>query len=338
MSEPKKYIMEIDSSPEKKWSFIKDYKNECSKIISYIETTYYSNMSYYSYYSYYMYINYFSSSKKYAYCDELKYIAKILEISFDRVLAFQLFFEICFSSTCAMVKIRKPIDMYSSIKLKSSFQNNDEGENIMFHTFDFSIIENLKKITIHLDFIKDNKLIYSCISFAGYIGCLTGMKPSQYAISLNYRLSDENLIDNIKKIGSYSLNGFLIRKMLESNYDIDKIKDNLEKELIISPSYFCLCSNKDDMYTIVRDIDKCKEIIESTKYIVQTNRDSDDNKTNLSYSLERYHMTEDIICKVKKFDDLNDLDVYPIINPENVYRSVIIPNIGRMYTSLACFY
>jgi hypothetical protein len=334
---PKKFIINIDAPIEEKWNFIKDYKKECLEILKYIETTYYSNMSYYSYYSYYMHINYFSFSGKYLYCDELKYIAKILELSFDRVLALQLFFEMNYTSTCAIVKIKKPLDIYSSINLESSIQKNDDVENIMFYTYDFSIMENLKKLTIHLDFVKDGKCIYSCVSFVGYIGCLIGMKHGQYSISANYRLSDGKLIDNIKKIGACLPNGFLVRKILESDNSIDKIKDILEKEIIIAPCYFCICSSKDKIYSIIRDIDKCKEIIEPKKYIIQTNRDNDDNKTNLSYALERQHVAEDILCKIKKFNDIDYLDVYPILNQDTVYRTILIPNIGRMCINLIDF-
>lgn len=43
--------------------------------------------------------------------------------------------------------------------------------------------EYLRRMVIHLDFVKNNKIVFSTVSFAGYIGVLTAVKKVNMFIS-----------------------------------------------------------------------------------------------------------------------------------------------------------
>ena len=38
---------------------------------------------------------------------------------------------------------------------------------------------------IQVNFVKDDQIMYTCDTYASYVGCLTGMKPGKFSISLN---------------------------------------------------------------------------------------------------------------------------------------------------------
>ena len=52
------------------------------------------------------------------------------------------------------------------------FKNSWDAKN---HTW--LIAEKLVGITVKLNWIKNNKLVYKSVNFAGYIGILTALKP-----------------------------------------------------------------------------------------------------------------------------------------------------------------
>jgi len=51
------------------------------------------------------------------------------------------------------------------------------------------ITEQLKPLTVNLDFQRNNKTVFKASSFAGYVGMLTGFKPGLLSLTLNERFS-----------------------------------------------------------------------------------------------------------------------------------------------------
>ncbi|KAH0509931.1 Acid ceramidase [Microtus ochrogaster] len=61
------------------------------------------------------------------------------------------------------------------------------GWNINNNTW--VITEELKPLTVNLDFQRNNKTVFKATSFVGYVGMLTGFKPGLFSLTLNERFS-----------------------------------------------------------------------------------------------------------------------------------------------------
>ncbi|EDL35521.1 N-acylsphingosine amidohydrolase 1, isoform CRA_c, partial [Mus musculus] len=59
------------------------------------------------------------------------------------------------------------------------------GWNINNNTW--VVTEELKPLTVNLDFQRNNKTVFKATSFVGYVGMLTGFKPGLFSLSLNER-------------------------------------------------------------------------------------------------------------------------------------------------------
>ncbi|XP_062575232.1 N-acylethanolamine-hydrolyzing acid amidase-like [Saccostrea cucullata] len=52
---------------------------------------------------------------------------------------------------------------------------------------DYSFVDMLRNITIQVDFIKNNQTVYSGVTYAGYVGLITGMRPKAFTMTLDER-------------------------------------------------------------------------------------------------------------------------------------------------------
>ena len=71
--------------------------------------------------------------------------------------------------------------------------------------------------------------------------------------------------------------------------------------------------------------------IESGDYVIQTNCDTDKNKPNILYSIERRNICKEIILhKNNSFESSNELIsmlfVEPVLNSETIYLNILNPN------------
>jgi len=74
--------------------------------------------------------------------------------------------------------------------------HNENGVPCMIRTMDWNL-ECLRELTIHVDFVKGGRTLYSGTTWAGFVGLLTGMRRSEYSVSVNFR--SLNSVDIYKK-------------------------------------------------------------------------------------------------------------------------------------------
>jgi acid ceramidase len=261
----------------------------------------------------------FSSKMDYVkYADEIEYISKKTDIPFGKLVLLQIMYEL---SACCTSMI---------------YLNNETPVHL--RTMDWPL-DFLKKLTITVDFQRNGKTVYKTITWAGYIGAFTAMKPGVCSISMNYRETDTSILNNILNLAkSYWPSGYLIRHVMETENDISKIYDYLTEAKLVAPCYFVLCGNtKKECFDIVRDRVSSKDIYKlDGQYLIQTNIDPDsklreNEKKDILYSVRRQTCGAKLIkdlCKTKleNKEILSTVKDFPIINDETVYKCIMIPS------------
>lgn len=246
--------------------------------------------------------------KKYIlYKGEIESIAKFFGVSFTEILLLQLIYETSAACTVAMLKIM--------------------GKDFYFRTLDWRM-DFLKKITIGLNIVKNGKIIGTAITWIGYIGFTTCNVNDEYNIALNYRntkpLNFLSLSENMYKIVKfYWPITYLIRNVLENELPYEDAVSELSDNLLVSPCYISVFSKYHKSVIITRDPESLVSIRDYD--LVQANCDFDKCTPNISNSLERKKLVNDVEKKcnshnITSYDEiLNMLLNYPVLNQNTIY-------------------
>ncbi|XP_014641771.1 PREDICTED: acid ceramidase isoform X1 [Ceratotherium simum simum] len=218
------------------------------------------------------------------------------------------------------------------------------GWNINNHSW--VITEELKPLTVNLDFRRNNKTVFKSSSFAGYVGMLTGFKPGLFSLTLNERFSTNGGYIGVlewllgKKDAMWI--GFIIRSVLENSTSYEEAKNILTKTKILAPAYFILGGNKSgEGCVITRDRKQALDVYELNPkqgrwYVVQTNYDRwknpfflDDRRTPTKMCLNR--TTQKNISFATIYDVLS---TKPVLNKLTVYTALMDVTKGQFETYL----
>jgi hypothetical protein len=238
------------------------------------------------------------------YENEINEISKILNISFSECLIFQLTYEAFSMCTSAIVDV--------------------DGVQTHVRTMDWDL-PDLKDVTINIRMMKGEEHLFDAVTWAGFVGIFTGIKPNRYTISMNYRRTDNGtLFDNMKMLLTNAYpNSYLIRELLESDYCPS---ESIKNANIISPAYYIVMS-KEFSGVIIKDR---KDYKIKHAPVVQTNCDDYGIGDNILYSYERlkYMKTE-----FDSYDKLIEhISKFPICNNETIYI-VVMNTSGILYFS-----
>uniref|UniRef100_A0A2K5X677 Acid ceramidase n=1 Tax=Macaca fascicularis TaxID=9541 RepID=A0A2K5X677_MACFA len=197
------------------------------------------------------------------------------------------------------------------------------------------ITEELKPLTVNLDFQRNNKTVFKASSFAGYVGMLTGFKPGLFSLTLNERFSVNGgylgILEWILGKKDAMWIGFLTRTVLENSTSYEEAKNILTKTKILAPAYFILGGNQSgEGCVITRDRKESLDVYELDAkqgrwYVVQTNYDRwknpfflDDRRTPAKMCLNR--TTQENIS----FENMYDvLSTKPVLNKLTVFTTLI---------------
>ncbi len=236
---------------------------------------------------------------------EMNEISRLLNITFTECLLFQLTYELCSACTSSILKI-------------------DTGEFVHVRTMDWEMPE-LKALTINIKVVNSNTHLFDAVTWAGFIGIFTGIKPNQYSISLNYRrTSNPNFLSNVKSaFQGYYPNSFFIRDLLSTCNDEKQAFDRIKLTYIIAPAY----------YTFLSDTIKCSIIRDRTSFsikeapCVQTNCDGINQDDNIMHSFERItYMNNIITIKPSLSSLIKYINQWPIQNNYTIYTVIMTPN------------
>lgn len=193
----KRLKVNLDLPPEERWSFLSPYKNDIDELIGY----YLNDLMDVSFFedTIELYKNSFVPA---SYVKELESIAQISEFSVNQLLIANLYYDaLKFVFGCTSFAV--------------------EGNKAPFHARNldwWSQNGALRTMTKVFDFVKDDKVLFSGIGWAGFIGILSGIKNGAYSVTLNAVSSNEppNLAPPIT---------FLLRDVLEEEGGDDEHYD-----------------------------------------------------------------------------------------------------------------
>ncbi|XP_040183525.1 N-acylethanolamine-hydrolyzing acid amidase-like [Rana temporaria] len=156
------------------------------------------------------------------YADEIRGIARTLEVSVGYILGVNLAYEA--TAYC------------TSIIAQDTKGNIYHGRNL-----DYAFPEILRNLTVDLDFIQNGTIAYTGTTFLGYVGLWTGQSPYKFTVSGDARAKGkwwENAIAAFFKRSSPV--SWLVRDVLYNARDFENAALQLSKTPIIADTYYIL--------------------------------------------------------------------------------------------------
>jgi hypothetical protein len=319
LSSQKQYI--IDVSTPKCWNeVVEDHKLKIAAVIGKIRPLY---TPYLSFFSLGLYV-YKKTGGVIYYEKEIEEISKILDMSFNECLLMQLTYEFCTACTAAVV-------------------TSDFG-HVFIRTMDWDLPE-LKDITVKIRVVDrrpeggggpQGRHIFEAITWAGFVGIFTGIRPGKYAVALNYRRSSNpSLLDNMLSIfKGYSPNSFFIRDLLTN----DDVPDRIKTVKLVAPAYYTIMGDRN--FVVIRDREDYFEKWGDDEpgsggaaTLIQTNCDGEDDPTDIMFSHERERYMYPVLKACHSLDAIiKHINQHPIKNKSTIY-TVIMSRFRFLYFS-----
>jgi beta subunit of N-acylethanolamine-hydrolyzing acid amidase/Linear amide C-N hydrolases, choloylglycine hydrolase family len=305
------FKVDLDSPPETRWAeVITSKKQEILSLTTFIKNSVNP-----------MIIKYISSAvlagKTFdsEIIKEFKGAANILNVDFNLILVGNFINE--FYSMCSSFIIRKT-----------------SGQILLGRNLDYFLNNKIRELSVQVDFYKSGNLLYRTMTFAGYFGVLTGLRPGSFGISLNARsLLDYSVIwESLAVLEGSKASAFAIRHALETYESYEDALEYLKTVPIISGEYFCIAGITSGA-VITRSRNYVTDLIELDEtrwFIVQTNYD---HWLPQPAHDDRYSpATENIVKKGQESIDekalLELLSTPPSFNFQTLYTTVLNPGTG----------
>jgi hypothetical protein len=169
------------------------------------------------------------------YQDEMKGVAKALNTSLGIIAIANLGYEVTAFCTSIVAQATDG-SVYHA-------RNLDFGEGMGF-------TDILRNMTFEVDFQSGGKTQYSCVTYASFVGCLTGVRPSGWAVTVNTRFPPDGehkplkqlwreLVEAITVKGS-QVNSQLIRDTLGNTATFSDAKATLTNHPLIAQVYLTI--------------------------------------------------------------------------------------------------
>ncbi len=297
----KEYTVDINDPPSTRWvHIVNDHKPAIHKAYIWIKNNYNLNALLTTILN-----TVASTAKPYTmYSDEIQAIADQCNISYGVLLLMQLTYEL---SACCTSIIAK------------------DNENNIHHirTMDWGL-DFLSQLTISVKFVNKSKELFKCITWAGYVGVLTGVSNNA-SIAINFRNSKNgNIMDNIKKLatGAWPI-GFLVRNMFENQYTYKQVVEIASTAQLVAPTYFSISNcAKPEGCVITRSRSKIikKRTLENRNYIVQTNIDDINSENNILDSKARIRVAK----KYLENKEINKELLWKLMSKKPINNSITI--------------
>ncbi|XP_045391418.1 acid ceramidase isoform X1 [Lemur catta] len=209
--------------------------------------------------------------------EEMKGIAAVTDIPLGEIISFNIFYEFFTMCTSIITEDKEGHLLHG--------RNMDFGVFLGWNTNNntWVVTEELKPLTVNLDFQRNNKTVFKASSFAGYVGMLTGFKPGLFSLTLNERFSINGgylgVLEWIMGKKDAMWIGFITRSVLENSTSYEEAKNILTKTKILAPAYFILGGNQSgEGCVITRDRKESLDVYELDPkqgrwYVVETNYD-----------------------------------------------------------------
>ncbi|KAI0209794.1 N-acylethanolamine-hydrolyzing acid amidase [Lamellibrachia satsuma] len=156
------------------------------------------------------------------FADEIRGIAKGLGVPVGEVVIANIIYDL--TAFC------------TSIVAQDSHGHIWHGRNL-----DYRYTAILRNITIVAHFQKSGKTLYSAVTYAGYVGILTGQKPNSFTITTDARHKGEDFWKNALVAildRNASFLSFLIRQTLQESRSYTEAVIKLGYSITIAPAYY----------------------------------------------------------------------------------------------------
>uniref|UniRef100_A0A914C8F8 N-acylethanolamine-hydrolyzing acid amidase n=1 Tax=Acrobeloides nanus TaxID=290746 RepID=A0A914C8F8_9BILA len=228
----------------------------------------------------------------------------------------------------------------TSIVAQDSKGNIFHGRNL-----DYDMGSLLKNITVIVDFVRNDTIVFTTTTFALYVGVLTGQRPHGYTISLNARYSGAYIDNIIMEFITFFKNpvSFEIRETLEKVETFDEAVKQLSRVHFVAPSYLIMGGVKPGEGAIITrnrwsSADVYKINIEKDRwFLLETNFDhwkkSDDDRRKFGIKF-----MEDVGRKNLNPSSLfSVLSKNPVNNKQTIFSSVMsaaVPELVYKFTKI----
>ncbi|XP_005377945.1 PREDICTED: acid ceramidase-like [Chinchilla lanigera] len=274
------------------------------------------------------------------YEEEMRGIADVTKIPLGEIISFNIFYELFTMCTSIITEDKKGHLLHvRNLDFGISF-----GRNI--NTSKSVITEQLKPLSVNLDFQRNNKTVFKATSFAGYVGTLTGFKPGLFSLTINERFSIHGgflgVLEWILGKRDAMWIGFITRSILENDASYEKAKKILTKTELLVPVYFILGGNGSGKGCVItRERKDSLDVYELNPkqdrwFLVQTNYDwwkaplfHEDGRTPAQMCLN--HTTQENLSFATLYDILS---TKPVLNKLTVFTTLIDVTNNRYETYL----
>lgn len=256
------------------------------------------------------------------YGKEIEAIARQIGADIGQMIAMQLSYEIHAACTSVVIPYEKT------------------GGSILARTLDWEMY-GLDDLTINLNVERSGKLVFRCVTWAGFVGVLTGVRPGGYAVSLNHRATaNGNLLKNALQGARSAWPGaFLIRELLADVPKYDEAVESLANSELMAPCYLTVAGPKKGQgAVIVRD--RREGRILTGARLAQTNHDPDAPldlaRDDVPWSQERRDTALAWLENRRPLKRMGDawrlLNKFPIENETTIYACIMDPATGTLQT------
>lgn len=206
-------------------------------------------------------------------------------------------------------------------------------------------MEFLSPLTIEVEFFRNKKLLFRATTWAGYVGVLTGSKPSQFSASINFRATTKGSFwTNVREslTGSWPI-GFLLRACFEDCSSFDEAKSALSHSCLIAPTYVTLCGVQPGEAALLTraalTLEQPLDLKQSGGVIVQTNIDhwSSSAYEDIMDSIERRRVAKSLLNGGVPMDGdalWSLMSFSPILNDITIYGTLMRPSDDTYETRL----
>lgn len=216
-------IINLDKAPSERWHWLKDYKKETNNLLKY----YLEDLSSAGIFETYIdtYKTLFISKD---YQEEIACVSQYSDFSENQVLITNLYYDaLKFVFGCTSFCVTNQKEKLHARNLDWWSENNILGE-----------------FTKLFDFQRNGKTRYSLVSWPGFIGALSGVKPGRFSITLNAVLSNEAPQFAIPIT-------FLIRDVLENAETFDQAVKMLSETSIASDCLLMVVGTNDGESVVI---------------------------------------------------------------------------------------
>jgi len=163
--------------------------------------------------------------------EEIKMLSRVTGLSVEKLIVGNVSYEL----QCTSVVLR-----------------NSNNQVFMGRNLDFDGTEYLARLSLELEYYKDNKLLYISATQFGSMGIANAIVPGKFTISINQRKDPAWLLFDLARIFvGYRDPTYHLRKVMENANTYDEALNMLKHDNVASPVYYIITGLKENEGAII---------------------------------------------------------------------------------------